>query len=121
MKTILWTSLIVNGVLLVGVGLMIPIQSHELIKASREATKWKLAAVKSYRFSAKSLDDDADISNVLAKALPNVCSALPFVNLMASQLRHNAIGYHSVAVKVTSKLDEGDLKEPLDDSIWNGK
>ena len=83
--------------------------------------KWKKAAVKSYRLSAESLESDADSYNTIAKALPGTCTTVLFVRLMTGQLQRTSMVYHAVANQVTKKLNEGDLKEPLDDAIWQEK
>lgn len=128
MKTALVASLIANVALLIGAGLMISMQSHkvsrlshELDKASHEAAKWKQAAVKSYRLRVIFEDATADTMGRISTDLPSYCRSVPYMMAQMMLSNRESLGLHKIVDQVNAKLNEGDLKEPLDDAIWMEK
>lgn len=121
MKTGLVASLIVNVILLIGIGLLVSMHSQRLDTASHEAAKWKQEAVRLYRVRAEEMESLADTLNSIAKGLPDICKAPFFIDLEAGNLRHFGIRLHATAIKVTARLNEGDPKEPLDEASWQEK
>ena len=95
--------------------------SNEAEKASHDAAKWKQEAIRLYKVRAEELNTEADTNNIIADSLPNACRAALFVSLWVNQLRHGALVFRTVATQATAKLNQGDLKEPLDETVWQEK